>query len=929
MPKITYRIGHEGAPVIETGDFNDSIFKEQYHKALKLTERFLKDPSDNLLQIIAFCGDRGFGKTSIMLTLAEIIKSANLENNKVRDFLPKDRFEKLLATKMEVINLIDPSFFDTDHNILELVLGRLYHTLQDYKKNNTDLKRENFNNAIRIFSSIRDLLFSMHKDSKEHYNDNKDLDSLTAALDLQSKLQEGVKEFLKVTHKERLLLIVDDVDLNMDQAYVMCEQIRKYLAMKEVIVFIGIKYAQLEGAIKHEITKSIKNEKCFEADEIGEMAKKYLDKFIPSGNRINLPGIEVLSDYEVEVFNGNTPVAKSKKLKSLLVKLIFKRTRYLFYNNKGGISHVVPDSLRGVMSLLGLLYGMPEIKNQYSQRMELAANKREFKDYFFHSWTKSLTPTHRKKALELVLSTADINLNKKVVIWLAETMSNELDREFMTEDVDGEITPLSNNLNTVIKDPNNFSFNVSVGDVFHFLNLLNSDRLSPADERMLFFLKSYYSIRLYECYDLQDENIQSDEEGESYIYTADMRITNTTDLQRLVGGSYFTYLPGTLLSRNVDKTFVDTKIIRGSENQSNYLVALLEDAKKVAEEYDSLKENGANEHELAEMRKIFQLAEFFIITISRSILQKDIDSFYNGNDSFRKGSLPAAFSHFYKATGYYVFDVMAPFTNLMNPEFAYGRFKNIFKDPYNLYEFAINHDFSLLRQMAKAKNPYANSKEEYIHAIKSDVTIRNGEVLTAVLENAIGRKTLNRNAEIGKIRQLYSDLSNSGMKTHAKTENDEYEIKFSFLNVLSEFLRNEIGDTPKRNNSKTSEDIVISDLNAKFFHIFNGADKLLPTLTGTLNNTVDSEEIAKTKKNKEVWLDQNIFLDGKEQTVKDIIEALRRKFPKLSSKNNSEMEMYFQKGVDMTKSYSSSTLAIYILRNKRRLKNWNSLIQNS
>ena len=929
MPKITYRIGHEGAPVIETRDLNDSIFKEQYHKALKLTERFLKDPSDNLLQIIAFCGDRGFGKTSAMQTLAEIIKSSNHENNKVRDFLPKDKFEKLLSTKMEVINLIDPSFFDTDHNILELVLGRLYHSLQDYKKKNTDLRRDNFNNAIRIFSSIRDLLFSMHKDSKEHYNDNKDLDSLTAALDLQYKLREGVKEFLNVTHKDRLLLIVDDIDLNMDQAYVMCEQIRKYLAMEEVIVFIGIKYAQLEGAIQHEISKSIKKEGCFKTDEIGEMAKKYLDKFIPSGNRINLPGIQVLSDYEVEVYNGNTSIDKSKKLKSLLVKLIFKRTRYLFYNNKGGISHIVPDSLRGVMSLLGLLYGMPEITNQESQCMELAANKREFKDYFFHSWTKSLTPIHRKKALELVLSTADINLNKKVVIWLAETMKNELDREFMTEDEDGEVIPLSDKLVSVIKDLKNFSFNVSVGDVFHFLNLLNSDRLSPSDERMLFFLKSYYSIRLYECYDLQDMNIQSDEEGESYIYTADMRIADTTDLQRLVGGSYFTYLPGTLLSRNGDKTFVDTKIIRGSENQSNYLVALLEGAKKVAEEYDSLKENGANEHELAEMRKIFQLAEFFIMTISRSILQKDIDSFYNGNDSFRKGSLPAAFSHFYKATGYYVFDVMAPFTNLMNPEFAYGRFKNIFKDPYNFYEFAINHDFSLLRQMAKAKNPYANSKEEYIHAIKSDVTIRNGEVLTAVLENAIGRKTLNRNSEIGKIRQLYSDLSNSGMKTHAKTENDEYEIKFSFLNVLSEFLKNEIGDTPKRTNPKVSHNPSLADLNTQFFHIFNGADSLITKFAAASNNVIDSEEMAKMKKNIEVWLNQHIFVDGKGRSVKDIIETLRNKFPKLSFNNNSEISKYFQKNYDVTKNYSSTSFATYIVKSKNRLKSWTPLIKNS
>ena len=59
---IKFYCGEENGVVVEKDVIDESIFKEQYSKAIKLIDHIIVNPSKDIPSIVAFCGDRGEGK---------------------------------------------------------------------------------------------------------------------------------------------------------------------------------------------------------------------------------------------------------------------------------------------------------------------------------------------------------------------------------------------------------------------------------------------------------------------------------------------------------------------------------------------------------------------------------------------------------------------------------------------------------------------------------------------------------------------------------------------------------------------------------------------------------------------------------------------------------------------------------------------------
>lgn len=115
MDRIVFYNGEETGYVVERTNFNNSFFAEQYASALKLFKKIYcsTGPVSN---IIAFCGDRGEGKTSCMRSFMKLLSQDS----------ELDNFDKNLpfnASKIELLDVVDPAFFDKKHNLIELVLG--------------------------------------------------------------------------------------------------------------------------------------------------------------------------------------------------------------------------------------------------------------------------------------------------------------------------------------------------------------------------------------------------------------------------------------------------------------------------------------------------------------------------------------------------------------------------------------------------------------------------------------------------------------------------------------------------------------------------------------------------------------------------------------------------------------------------------------
>ena len=170
------------------------------------------------------------------------------------------------------------------------------------------------------------------------------------------------------------------------------------------------------------------------------MARKYIGKFLPAACRINMPQVYSLCEQVLQIQEGKN-ICEERNIKDAVVNLIFSRTRYLFYNSKGGISPIIPNNLRDLIAMIGLLISMPRIEESYMQKAELEANKRVFKAYFFATWIKRMPQKSREQVEKIINDDLGSALNKTVVAILGDFFSEVQERDYSKEELnEGDAT---------------------------------------------------------------------------------------------------------------------------------------------------------------------------------------------------------------------------------------------------------------------------------------------------------------------------------------------------------------------------------------------------------------------------------------------------------------------------------------------------------
>mgnify|MGYP006333770595 CR=1 FL=1 len=230
---ITFRLGEENGIVIQKDSFETSLFLNQYQHAIEIFDHLWNEQQANsssnspyldnqFSNVIAFCGDRGEGKTSCMSSFATI-----LTDEKVRAEAEKEmRFpEKFISCdKIEWLDTIDPSFFDRKHNLLELLLGRMYANVsrrsQGNISNNDRDKSYDRRLLMEQFERVKSDISKIAKNDKI-YDSLEEISDLAAGVNLKSDLQELFHRYLTYVGKKCLLICIDDLDLNISEGYEM------------------------------------------------------------------------------------------------------------------------------------------------------------------------------------------------------------------------------------------------------------------------------------------------------------------------------------------------------------------------------------------------------------------------------------------------------------------------------------------------------------------------------------------------------------------------------------------------------------------------------------------------------------------------------------------------------------------------------------
>lgn len=810
MEPINFYLGDESRLVID--DFklkNESLFKDSYDKALNVIYDFIQESQKNdknsdkdsasvffrqtadsvKNNVVAFLGDRGTGKTSCMLSVANMLRKINsCENDK-----NGEKIKNSCKKGFEILETIDPSFFDEKANVLEVVLGRLF---SNFRKKVDDGYTQGFkdneckkNELFKSFQEIKECLTHMNAEKCVCEEDTAEgLLKLTASVDMRNTIENLVQNYLDFIGRDYLVISIDDIDMHTEHAYEMAEEIRKYLKQPKIIVLMALKLEQLEETIELHFNK-IMSEKIVPKSTIVDMALKYVIKLIPENNRVYLPSVNVFADREVNVYrkseNGKGKEYKGyhwnlvnknrddkeddnnenenhsyQTLKYYVTSLIFRKTRYLFYHFQGKISPIVPNNLRELRFLVEMLNSMDD----YTKKNKCEYNKEKFKNYFLTTWAENNLSTEGCNYLRRLFKINDTANINEFVLKSFQEMYKDL---FEMIEENTEKIKLYENVNRICNIRNR-SYNISLGDVLYVRNVLKSLVTNETDKMFFFAIETFYSMRLYEFYDRITEYRES-ENMDKYI---DEKIKKNDILDgyhdyEILVGCNFIHLYGNHIYQDVVYDAIQMK--NGKEEKKKesrgiefrYIIY-----QKILRYWDEIK--NLNEFDEVALTKL-HFVEFFVLCLS-----------YKNYDSYRLLNTVALDSPIDKNQKYIWFDLLAFFANIIDAEKHYNR---VDKDNL-LYKKVINEPKSLYRKI----KDFCEQKR----TLMSYVSIRNVEVLDD-FERYLRKKKNSFSGyhdEFDKIKKFIHDIISYEMMTYdpGEEKNSRFSVNFKFFEEIEKIF---------------------------------------------------------------------------------------------------------------------------------------------
>lgn len=761
---LYFNIGQESRPVIEKlteQTVKKSLFFEQYKNAFDSLSSYLKvlktkDEEENepLNNIFAFIGERGAGKTSCMLSVAN-----ELTNKSENSIL--DNYQEVKKLTFHKLSMIDPSFFDEKHGIIAEILASLYNEYRITEKSNNSFEKTEI---LGKFADLqKDFNCLLASDAEKPYDDLEQLVSLSAAVNLRANFGELVTMFMKYIGKPdgKLIIMIDDIDLHTNQATIMVEQIRKYLVQPNVVILLAIKLDQLAMLKRQQYTIEYKVllEKGKVSEEvIDEMVERYLTKLIPFDQRIFMPKAQEFLGWELTIKSIQGETEDFSSVRMAIPELIFRKTRYLFYNTALKTSYIVPRNLRELRSLLKLLVGMP--------KSNTANNKEQFKKYFFENWVLNNLNTEQTNCIYDLLKVTDAFLFNAAALRIIKKQF------FLERDMVLDNSEISNILNE-----NNVVYNISLGDVMAIISYLEKQDQPVEKLHFLFMIRSIYSMRLYEFYDERTEDSTNvSKKQERVIGLSPFENLELSNYEKLVGGSFVNSIITDILPKAASSADTRSRSVRMiSLTQLNLLIS------ECIEHFDEIPEN------------VIMLSKFFMLCISRYIDTKD----RKNQDSnflelgYRK-TASVRYADDLKSRKYALFDLNSFMCNIVDIERCYNRFLNgdaflekVKNDDAKKSFYAKVKDLTDKRTRERGGEVY--KAKDINHKWLSWASIRNAEILEDLIEYQ-KEISYSKASEFDIFSHYFMELSAYKRMTYDRTDNgkeDYYELGFSFVKVLS------------------------------------------------------------------------------------------------------------------------------------------------
>lgn len=411
MEEKILQISNSAGPIEEKKkDFEKSIFEGVYKKLDNIIDSIISEPEKTQGDVIALIGHRGSGKTSVMRSYTKALREveASYENGQ----------------KYFVFEYIDASMLDAQEDIFDIILAKMLRDIDEVMsrevQGRTDVMNQSlYQNILQKFNHV----FEAHQDIKrqavefEHqgYSSLSVLRKFQDSVELTKSFQELVEEYLQLmsknpkgfsymNEKQYLVISVDDLDMNVDNGFKSLEQLYRYIAVPNVILFVTIKFEQIEYLAEKKgyrlfpnINREIEGEKT---EYVEKYAMDYLEKLIPVQNRVYMPDLsnrflDYRTGWKIPCHDGK----ESLDLKTSLYRKIYESTGMCF-NICGEKPYILePESLREYNGYFNIFGSISEKELTNDEKMWNC--ERFIEDFFNRILREKLVSSYRREFLDL------------------------------------------------------------------------------------------------------------------------------------------------------------------------------------------------------------------------------------------------------------------------------------------------------------------------------------------------------------------------------------------------------------------------------------------------------------------------------------------------------------------------------------------------
>ncbi|OCH18117.1 hypothetical protein A6E05_12335 [Aliivibrio sp. 1S165] len=293
---------------------------------------------------ILISGGRGTGK-SVFLKNAQALWG---EHRKKKQNLPSLYFAPI----------IDPTLLQDHDSFTNVLVAHIYNQVFDFiNSGKSSLSGTELQNQTESFyKRLRSLAEAVqHSGEKSEHSGLDKIIQYSSGIKIDQLFHDYIATAKIILGCDAIVLSIDDVDMALDKAYSVLEEIRRRLSCPDIIPLVSGELELYQHLVKLELRKSLTGYDELYCDrKSNELADAYLTKILPNHYRIALKPISDLLSY-LQI--------KDSKLKTEANKLSYfdyqKKIKQYFFGLVNGeercADYPLPQSAREVGQLIRLI----------------------------------------------------------------------------------------------------------------------------------------------------------------------------------------------------------------------------------------------------------------------------------------------------------------------------------------------------------------------------------------------------------------------------------------------------------------------------------------------------------------------------------------------------------------------------------------------